>query len=311
MKISEWQNVNNNIYKKIRENEPPIVAVPEFEAELVEHLENIKLKNKYLKQPLKLNKFDIPMQEYLLAISDLPTSKCVNMDNDEILGDKLDFKYYKNIKDKAMVYQSNRLNSIKELEDLKFDDIVEKFKLLNKDRKLTDTQELLELNSFVWNSKDLYYREKKQILGFYLNIEKMEFSKGSLSYVGNLNELREKQLNDPILEQVINKLKINDHGRWNKNLISFAHAKQSLYLKDGLLIWYNRNKDIILPVVPKDTLVHILSQEHASDHNDEIALEISSTCFKCQITKVHAIKNNPKIPFMKVTALNSLDLVYA
>ncbi|CAF4164126.1 unnamed protein product [Rotaria magnacalcarata] len=68
---------------------------------------------------------------------------------------------------------------------------------------------------------------------------------------------------------------------------------------------------MILPVVPKDTLVHILSQEHASDHNDEIALEISSTCFKCQTTKVHAIKNNPKIPFMKVTALNSLDLVYA
>ncbi|CAF4576798.1 unnamed protein product, partial [Rotaria magnacalcarata] len=95
----------------------------------------------------------------------------------------------------------------------------------------------------------------------------MEFSKGSLSYVGNLNELREKQLNDPIIEQVINKLKINDHGRWNKKLISFAHAKQSLYLKDGLLIWYNRNKDIILPVVPKDTLVHILSQEHSSDHN--------------------------------------------
>ncbi|CAF2041598.1 unnamed protein product, partial [Rotaria magnacalcarata] len=390
MKISEWQNVNNNIYKKIRENEPPIVAVPEFEEELIEHLENIKLKNKYLKQPLKLNKFDIPMQEYLLAISDLPTSKCVNIDNDKILGDELDFKYYKNIKDRNIVYQSNvkllesrknnylskineenfdknfhiefiikqatdyekiknniinpdfsskeinlsikfskRLESIKELEDLKFDDIVEKFKLLNKDRKLTNTQELLELNSFVWNSKDLTYREKKQIMEYYLNIEKMEFSKGSLSYVGNLNELREKQLNDPIIEQVINKLKSNDHGRWNKKLISFAHAKQSLYLKDGLLIWYNRNKDIILPVVPKDTLVHILSQEHASDHNgkkkaikkikeaiyfptlDAIALEISSTCFKCQTTKVHAIKNNPKIPFMKVTALNSLDLVYA
>ncbi|CAF2138268.1 unnamed protein product, partial [Rotaria magnacalcarata] len=390
MKISEWQKVNNNIYKKIRENEPPIVAVPEFEAELVEHLDNIKLKNKYLKQPLKLDNFDIPMQEYLLAISDLPTSKCVNVDEEEILGDKLDMKYYKNIKDKNMAYQSNvkilesrktnylnninkknfdkefhinfvtkqaidydkiknniinpdfsskeinisikfskKLESIKELEDLKFDDVIEKFKLLNKDRKLTDTQELLELNSFIWNSKDLYYREKKQILRFYLKIDKMEFSKGSLSYVGNLNELREKQLNDPILEQVINKLKIDDHGRWNKNLISFAHAKQSLYLKDGLLVWYNRNKDMILPVVPKDTLVHILSQEHASDHNgkkkaikkikealyfptlDAIALEISSTCFKCQTTKVHAIKNNPKIPFMKVTALNSLDLVYA
>ncbi|CAF2230765.1 unnamed protein product, partial [Rotaria magnacalcarata] len=145
----------------------------------------------------------------------------------------------------------------------------------------------------------------------------------------NLDELKEKQLKDPILEQVIDKLKIDDNGRWNKKLISFAHAKQSLYLKDGLLVWYNRNRDLILPVVPKDTLVHILSQEHASDHNgkkkaikkikeaiyfptlDEIALEISSTCFKCQTTKVHAIKNNPKIPFMKVTALNSLDLVYA
>ncbi|CAF4857390.1 unnamed protein product [Rotaria socialis] len=390
MKISEWRNVNNNIYKKIRENEPPIVAVPEFKAELIEHLDNIKLKNKYLNKPLKLDNFDIPMQDYLQSISDLPTSKCVNMDQKEILGDKLDFKYYNNMKDSDLAYQSNvkilesrknnylnsinkenfdkefhikfvttqaidyekiknnlinpdlsskeinlaikfskKLDSIKELEDLKFDDIVEKFKFLNKDRKLTDTQELLELNSFIWNSKDLYYREKKQILKFYLRIDKMEFSKGSLSYVGNLNELKEKQLKDPILEQVIDKLKIDDNGRWNKNLISFAHAKQSLYLKDGLLIWYNRNKDLILPVVPKDTLVHILSQEHASDHNgkkkaikkikeaiyfptlDEIALKISSTCFKCQTTKVHAIKNNPKIPFMKVTALNSLDLVYA
>ncbi|CAF4038138.1 unnamed protein product [Rotaria magnacalcarata] len=270
--------------------------------------------------------------------------KSINIDNFDILAHtkfvieqaELFAKYNKIItypevsckESKLKIKFSKELDCLNTDKNLLYDSIIEDFKKQHEHKKLTNFQEMEELNLYIWKSNKLDYKQKSTIMKMYFKIDKMNISNTFLKYINDLEELREQQSKDPELVMVAQSMN-SGGGRWNIKVNNFAKAKQSLYIKEGLIVWYNRNQDLLLPVVPKDTLIHILSKEHAKDHAghkksifeikkalyypsiDEIALEISSTCFKCQTAKVHAIKSNPKIPYSKVDANCSLDLVYA
>ncbi|CAF2043455.1 unnamed protein product, partial [Rotaria magnacalcarata] len=166
---------------------------------------------------------------------------------------------------KLKIKFSKELESLNTEKNLLYDSIIEDFKKENAHKKLTKFQEIDEFNSYIWKSNKLKYKQKTTIMKMYLKIDKMNINNNYLQYINDLNELREQQSKDPELAMVIQSMN-SGGGRWNIKVNNFAKAKQSLHLKEGLIVWYNRNQNFLLPVVPKDTLIHILSKEHAKDH---------------------------------------------
>ncbi|CAF2109304.1 unnamed protein product, partial [Rotaria magnacalcarata] len=115
---------------------------------------------------------------------------------------------------KLKIQFSKELESLNTDKNLLYDSIIEDFKKQHAHKKLTNFQEMEELNLYIWKSNRLDYKQKITIMKMYFKIDKMDISNTFLKYINDLDELREQQSKDPELVMVAQSMN-SGGGRWN------------------------------------------------------------------------------------------------
>ncbi|CAF3745571.1 unnamed protein product [Rotaria socialis] len=141
-----------------------------------------------------------------------------------------------------------------------------------------------------------------------------------------IKKIQEKSEDIRLLRQ---KIENEDFSDWkNPKLRKYYSSRKKFYINSDILVWHRPYDNKILPVVNDNYMLSVIIVAHIQAHKGARKLEmeiknsyfcpgivnktkdVTSSCFLCQINKVHGTRNHERNPPKHITAENSLDLCY-
>ncbi|CAF4118019.1 unnamed protein product [Rotaria magnacalcarata] len=177
----------------------------------------------------------------------------------------------------------------------------------------------------VFDVPDMTVTDGRNFINQQFNIEKRSLNLDP-DEIDNIRKMQEQTEDIKLLRT---KIENEDFSEWkNPKLRKYFSSRKKFYINSNILVWHRPYDNKILPVVSDSYMLSLIIIAHVEAHKGARKIEmevknsyycpgivyktkeVTSSCFLCQINKVHGTKNHERNPPLHITAEKSLDLCY-